>query len=135
MKVLAVRAALTGAAFGAPAPPATAVIPGIQWSVNGLSRTFNSSTNSYDYNFIISATNASPAVCTISIPSYEESWYNRLCGPWEISWGYNANADSAVMTVLNQQLQQDAWFGFDRISTTTYQPNVGPNPVYAVGTF
>lgn len=51
------------------------------------------------------------------------------------SWGYNSAYDSAVMTVVNEAEQYDAWFGWNSVSTTTVFPDVGPNPVYALGTF
>jgi len=58
-------------------------------------------------------------------------------GGWQISWGYNNNTgrDSAVMTVLSQPLNQDAWFGWNYVNNRTQFEDVGPNPVYTVGSF
>jgi hypothetical protein len=39
------------------------------------------------------------------------------------------------MTVVNEGEQRDAWFGWNSVSTTTDFEDVGPNPVYALGTF
>jgi len=39
------------------------------------------------------------------------------------------------MTVLNRDLQQEAWFGWNDISKNSKFPDVGPNAVYALGTF
>lgn len=39
------------------------------------------------------------------------------------------------MTVLNRDLQQDAWFGWNAVSKTERFSDVGPNAVYALGTF
>ncbi|KAH8821540.1 hypothetical protein F5884DRAFT_850763 [Xylogone sp. PMI_703] len=118
--------------FGLAAP-----IQGIHWIVRDLTRVYNPVYNNFEYNFIISANNAPPdQVCHITIPTTQDSWYAVPCASnWQISWGYNAGTDSAVMTVLNVQLQQDAWFGFDRVTSTIQHPDVGPNPVYPVGSF
>ncbi|PVH81702.1 hypothetical protein DL98DRAFT_653861 [Cadophora sp. DSE1049] len=56
-------------------------------------------------------------------------------GGWVISWGYNSVYDFAVMTVVNRDLQQDTWFGWNGVSKNPKFPDVGPNPVYALGTF
>jgi len=48
--------------------------------------------------------------------------------------GYNPAYDSAVMTVVSQPLQEDAWFGWNNVSGGNL-PDVGPNPVYKLGTF
>ena len=60
---------------------------------------------------------------------------NAYGSPWVISWGYNADYDFAVMTVVNEDAKQDAWFGYNDVSNTTDFEEVGPNPVYALGTF
>lgn len=39
------------------------------------------------------------------------------------------------MTVVNEEEKQDAWFGYNEVSNTTNFEEVGPNPVYALGTF
>jgi hypothetical protein len=39
------------------------------------------------------------------------------------------------MTVVNEVEKQDAWFGYNSLSDTTVFEDVGPNPVYALGTF
>lgn len=49
--------------------------------------------------------------------------------------GYNPAYDSAVMTVLSKPLNQDAWFGWNSVSSMTNMPDVGPNTVYEIGTF
>lgn len=54
---------------------------------------------------------------------------------WNISWGYSVGGDTSVMTVLNTGSDDDAWFGWNGVSTKTDFNDVGPNPVYAVGTF
>ncbi|RFU24035.1 hypothetical protein B7463_g12301, partial [Scytalidium lignicola] len=151
-KILTCLAALASAAFAAPAPePAlgsipAVPIPGIQWTVTHLTRNlstkylyplvFDAGTKTNDYYITIHASNTSPQDidCTITIPVDQPSWYAVPCdGEWAISWGYNQGADSAVMTVLNHQLQQDAWFGYDHVSAIVNQGPVGPNPVYSIG--
>lgn len=41
------------------------------------------------------------------------------------------------MTLASEDLQEDAWFGWNDVSknTVTHFQNVGPNAVYALGTF
>jgi hypothetical protein len=39
------------------------------------------------------------------------------------------------MTVVNEVEKQDAWFGYNCVSTTSDFVDVGPNKVYALGTF
>ena len=58
-------------------------------------------------------------------------------GGWQISWGYNNSTghDSAVMTVLSQPLNQNAWFGWNYVNNRTQFEDVGPNPVYWIGTW
>ena len=39
------------------------------------------------------------------------------------------------MTIVNEPEEEDAWFGWNSVSTRTYFEDVGPNPVYTLGTF
>jgi hypothetical protein len=39
------------------------------------------------------------------------------------------------MTVVNQNLNEDAWFGWNHVNNRTQFENVGPNPVYNLGSF
>jgi len=106
-----------------------------------------------DYQFTIASSPSKPDfACHISdtgIPAAPlspspvyNSFYSIGCnahtgidGGWVISWGYNSVYDFAVMTVLNRDLQQEAWFGWNDISKNSKFPDVGPNAVYALGTF
>jgi hypothetical protein len=91
-----------------------------------------------DYGSPISAQNT-----TLTDPRYNTfgGYYcngdSAYSGGWQISWGYNNDTgrDSAVMTVLNQPLDEDAWFGWNHVNNRTQFEDVGPNPVYTIGTF
>ena len=91
-----------------------------------------------DYGSPVSAQNT-----TLTDPRYN-SFGGYYCngdsahsGGWQISWGYNNNTgrDSAVMTVLSQPLDQNAWFGWNYVNNRTQFEDVGPSPVYTIGTF
>jgi hypothetical protein len=96
------------------------------------------------YNFTILPGGYTPDVTCSIVDTSADPIHNSLVSlpcnndhgnPWDISWGYNSKYDSAVMTVVNEAEQEDAWFGWNSISSTTDFEDVGPNSVYAVGTF
>ncbi|KAE9374444.1 hypothetical protein N431DRAFT_503296 [Stipitochalara longipes BDJ] len=158
-KLLLAVAALAATALSAQFQSST--VPGVFWTVKNLARDCTPPTlptPSCSYEMIISATNDEPDFdcrltdygspvsaqnTTLTDPRYNTfgGYYcngdNAHSGGWQISWGYNNNTghDSAVMTVLNQPLNQDAWFGWNYVNNRTQFEDVGPNPVYTIGTF
>lgn len=55
---------------------------------------------------------------------------------YHISWGWSANAAFTVMTVVNEALQTEAFFGYNypnAVNPIAYYPDVGPNAVQSTG--
>jgi len=151
--------AITITALSAPSQQGSSTVPGVFWTIKDLARDCTPPTiptPCCSYELIISATNAQPdfdcrltdygspvsaSNTTLSDPRYN-SFAAYSCngdaaqsGGWQISWGYNSDHDSAVMTVVNQPLDQDAWFGWNYVNNRTQFEDVGPNSVYTLGTF
>ncbi|KAN0103007.1 hypothetical protein V8E51_011320 [Hyaloscypha variabilis] len=139
----------------------SSTVPDVFWTVKNLARDCappTLPTPSCSYELTISATNDQPDFdcrltdygspisaqnTTLTDPRYN-TFGGHYCngdsahsGGWQISWGYNNDTgrDSAVMTVLNQPLDEDAWFGWNYVNNRTQFEDVGPNPVYTIGTF
>lgn len=108
------------------------------WTVESLHRTCQTGAeSSCSYTFLINQNDGSQSVtCALSIPGQPtQSFYAVPCQDrpeWVISWAYNSEYGYAVMTVVNQPKQLDAWFGFDDINNVTDFPNIGPNTVYSM---
>ncbi|PMD28381.1 hypothetical protein NA56DRAFT_696154 [Hyaloscypha hepaticicola] len=158
-KLLLALAAFTCTTLSAPSQQQTSTVPNVYWTVKNLTRDCTPPTipsPSCSYQFIISATNAQPDFnCNLtdwgspvspqnnaltdprysSFGAYPCNGDNAHSGGWQISWGYNSNQDSAVMTVVNQNLNEDAWFGWNHVNNRTWFETVGPNSVYNLGSF
>jgi hypothetical protein len=109
------------------------------WTVGSFSR-YCLGTNVCTVSFSINENNGSNSTqCQVSADGGEKaSFYGRPCAttsPYQISWGYNEQYDSAVMTVLSTTEKRNAWFGFDAVNSEDphVYGDVGPNPVYDVG--
>jgi len=143
--------ALAASVFAAPTEKrAAAVIPGVEWKVTNFSRACT--TTACPYSFIINViasgtTNTVACGFTYTHPSNAagsastDSFNSIPCAPssvWSINWGYSNSGDFSVMTILNSanvSAKQDAYFGYNGVAQATKFPDVGPQPVYAEGTF
>ncbi|PQE22239.1 surface SP1 protein [Rutstroemia sp. NJR-2017a WRK4] len=137
--------ALAASVFAAPTEKrAAAVIEGVQWKASNFTRPCTATVCSF--NFVISViasgtTTNVPCVFTDSAPANASthSFSDIPCAApssgWHINWGYNPNGDFAVMTVVNTVASQDAFFGYDQVAKATSFKDVGPESVYALGTF
>ncbi|KAH8768621.1 hypothetical protein F5882DRAFT_509275 [Hyaloscypha sp. PMI_1271] len=140
-KFLLALSAITITTLAAPSQQQSSTVPNVFWTIKNLARDCTPLTlpsPSCSYEFIISATNAQPDFtcrlrdygspvssqnATLSDPRWNSFGAYRCngddahSGGWQISWGYNGDHDSAVMTVVNQPLNQDTWFGWNYINT------------------
>ncbi|GAB1314081.1 hypothetical protein MFIFM68171_04291 [Madurella fahalii] len=73
--------------------------------------------------------------CSFAVPSIKTSWYAQRCGnEFTISWGYNKDTDSAVMTICRPLDGTAAWFGFDEVSSSDgYLGDSKAEPVHRTG--
>ncbi|KAL3427049.1 hypothetical protein PVAG01_00558 [Phlyctema vagabunda] len=63
----------------------------------------------------------------------QHSWSSQRCPSspdWVISWGYNVQHNSAVMTIVQGSSRLVAWFGWDNVNPSFKLSDVGPNIVY-----
>ncbi|KAF7921219.1 uncharacterized protein EAE98_008645 [Botrytis deweyae] len=134
-------------------------IPDVQWKVSGFTRPCTATICTY--NFTISVipssgpivnipclyndssstppTSSTPQTHSYSALSCSSSLVDGkpVPSPWQVNWGYNPNGDFAVMTIVDTEKGNDAFFGWNQItstSTTTFEDK-GPNTVYKLGTF
>ncbi|KAK3308894.1 uncharacterized protein B0T15DRAFT_122038 [Chaetomium strumarium] len=112
------------------------------WEVRRLTRTpviQSNTTKTEMVEFSIADVDAGTQTnCTVNLlnQGLTASWYGKPCGldfRWSISWGYNSDADSAVMTVCYVSNGTAAWFGYEKISNTTSFGDSVKEPVWKTG--
>ncbi|KAJ8064421.1 hypothetical protein OCU04_006761 [Sclerotinia nivalis] len=129
---------------------ASSAIPDVQWKVSDFTRPCTATTCTY--NFTINVIPASgptvnipclyndtsstpPSAATPQTHSYSSLSCSKTSSAWQVNWGYNSAGDFAVMTIVDTVKGQDAFFGWNTITSTTNFEDKGPNTVYALGTF
>ncbi|KAF7955436.1 uncharacterized protein EAE97_000695 [Botrytis byssoidea] len=139
------------------AATSSSLIPDVQWKVSGFTRPCTATICTY--NFTISVipssgpivnipclyndssstppTSSTPQTHSYSALSCSSTLVNGKPVPsaWQINWGYNPNGDFAVMTIVDTLGGNDAFFGWNQITSTTSFEDKGPNTVYKLGTF
>ncbi|KAE8441073.1 hypothetical protein EG329_005902 [Mollisiaceae sp. DMI_Dod_QoI] len=113
------------------------------WSIKNFTRNCTNP-NICTYYFTIQT--ASPATsqhCTtvdVYTPAGNHSWFNVPCEEnptYHISWGWApAPNDFTVMTVVNENTQMEAFFGYNSpnaVNPIASYPDVGPNAVQGTG--
>lgn len=86
--------------------------------------------------FMLQAEGRGDMVCNIHLTwpkgknAQTQSFFHEKCtnNDWYVSWGYNEDIGSAVMTVINPQGDRHAWFGWDDVNKRDEQlGNNGPS--------
>lgn len=107
-----------------------------EWTVYNLTRECNT-TCKYSFGLNEDPSTSTLALCNVTTTANSTgSFYAVPCdipSVYQVSWGYNSGADSAVVTILNTAEKKDAFFGVDGVNSKggSYG-NIGPNPTYDV---
>ncbi|KAJ4306300.1 hypothetical protein N0V88_001100 [Collariella sp. IMI 366227] len=90
------------------------------WQIKGLTRFPDDQLNVTDFNFIVEDSELGITGCVFVAPNdFASSWYGIWCDSehtYKISWGYNSDSDSAVMTVCYPPNGTAAWFGYEHVT-------------------
>ncbi|CCD51336.1 hypothetical protein H4I96_02286 [Botrytis cinerea] len=157
---LLVVAAFATSAFSVSVPRAatsSSSIPDVQWKVSGFTRPCTATICTYNFTISVipssgpvvnipclynDAASTPPASSTPQTHSYSALACSSsivdgkpVPSSWQVSWGYNPSGDFAVMTIVDTEKGNDAFFGWNQITTTESFEDKGPNTVYKLGTF
>ncbi|KAK4032738.1 hypothetical protein C8A01DRAFT_40827 [Parachaetomium inaequale] len=111
-----------------------------QWQIKGLTRYPDIGANTTKWQFTVVDGAGKETHCSLAAPTSDPvgSFYGIPCGTdadanFKASWGYNDDADSAVMTVCFTPNGTDAWFGFEQVSHNQWLGDSKKEPVYYTG--
>ncbi|APA08204.1 hypothetical protein SS1G_00095 [Sclerotinia sclerotiorum 1980 UF-70] len=129
---------------------ASSAIPDVQWKVTDFTRPCIATICTYNFTINVIPTSGAtvkvpclyndtsstpPSSSTPQTHSYSSLSCSKTSNDWQVNWGYNTDGDFAVMTIVDTVKQQDAFFGWNSVISTTNFEDKGPETVYAVGTF
>ncbi|KAL2126003.1 hypothetical protein VTI74DRAFT_1976 [Chaetomium olivicolor] len=93
---------------------------GKTWRIKGLSRYPDAELNETNFNFVVEDSELGQTACLFVAPrDMANSWYGIWCDSkhtYKVSWGYNSESDSAVMTVCYPPNGTTAWFGYEHVT-------------------
>ncbi|KAI1438237.1 hypothetical protein GGR50DRAFT_483552 [Xylaria sp. CBS 124048] len=110
-----------------------------QWTVVDMLRHVDSDAKTLDLRFRVRISDErTPLSCELHLEAPPDTdmatwtWYDKKldkCG-FYASWGYLAENDAGIMTLVSPRRGHEAWFGFDNINESESLGTAGPNPVY-----